>query len=106
MATFFFVPNRTVCGCAHTTTHVHWRIHTHTPGVEHTDTLAYVVLCRLRHCRGKRLPKTSVNDDYCDCEDGSDEPGTSACKNSAYVLRNKRDVNLLHVATRVCVCVV
>ena len=26
-----------------------------------------------------QLPFSAVNDDYCDCRDGSDEPGTGAC---------------------------
>ena len=40
-----------------------------------------ILLCVL--CTGaKQLPATAVNDDYCDCVDGSDETHTSACSGS------------------------
>lgn len=45
----------------------------------------------------KYIPFERINDDFCDCEDGSDEPSTSACVNSVFYCdtQNRDNMNFI-----------
>jgi len=47
------------------------------------------------------IPFEQINDDYCDCADGSDEPGTSACPNGKFFCRNGGHVAHYVLSSRV-----
>ncbi|TFK85069.1 endoplasmic reticulum protein [Polyporus arcularius HHB13444] len=49
----------------------------------------------------KVIEWSAVNDDFCDCPDGSDEPGTSACPNSLFYCVNEGHIGSLIPSSRV-----
>lgn len=49
----------------------------------------------------KIFPPERLNDDFCDCVDGTDEPGTSACPNGKFYCKNKGHTPLLIFSSRV-----
>ena len=78
-------------------------------GVEPSE-LSYYKTGRYFKCIDQSLnvPFTHVNDDYCDCPDGSDEPGTSACSNFHFYCPNPgvkpKIITSSRVNDRVCDC--
>eukprot|EP00944_MAST-04C_sp_MAST-4C-sp1_P009587 g9587.t1 len=50
---------------------------------------------------GKILKQKQINDDYCDCADGTDEPGTSACDNGRFWCENTGHVGQFIFSSRV-----
>ena len=49
----------------------------------------------------KILKQKQINDDYCDCTDGTDEPGTSACDNGKFWCENTGHVGQFIFSSRV-----
>ncbi|CAI9768670.1 unnamed protein product [Fraxinus pennsylvanica] len=49
----------------------------------------------------KKFSKSQFNDDFCDCPDGSDEPGTSACPDGKFYCKNAGHVPLFLYSSRV-----
>ncbi|KAK4762632.1 hypothetical protein SAY86_008400 [Trapa natans] len=49
----------------------------------------------------RKFIRAELNDDFCDCLDGSDEPGTSACPNGKFYCRNTGLIPTLLFSSRV-----
>ncbi|XP_008221020.1 PREDICTED: glucosidase 2 subunit beta [Prunus mume] len=49
----------------------------------------------------KKFSRAQLNDDFCDCPDGTDEPGTSACPGGKFYCQNVGHTPLLVFSSRV-----
>ncbi|CAJ0955666.1 unnamed protein product, partial [Mesorhabditis belari] len=71
-------------------------------GVPITESSFYKVAKEFKCLDGSlKIPFDQVNDDYCDCPDGSDEPGTSACPNGRFFCTNDGHSSMFIPSSRV-----
>ncbi|KAM7486439.1 hypothetical protein LguiA_002448 [Lonicera macranthoides] len=72
-------------------------------GIAPQDEMYYKVASGAIKCRdgSKKFSKSQLNDDFCDCVDGTDEPGTSACPNGKFYCRNAGHTPLFVHSSRV-----
>lgn len=73
------------------------------PGVSPEDEKYYSTSSEFIKCKdgSKKFHRSQLNDDFCDCPDGSDEPGTSACPNGRFYCRNAGHMPLILFSSRV-----
>ncbi|XP_031100689.1 glucosidase 2 subunit beta-like isoform X1 [Ipomoea triloba] len=67
---------------------------------EYYGALSSGVAIKCKDGSGK-FTKSQLNDDFCDCLDGSDEPGTSACPNGKFYCKNAGHSPLFIYSSRV-----
>uniref|UniRef100_A0A7C8ZBC1 Glucosidase 2 subunit beta n=1 Tax=Opuntia streptacantha TaxID=393608 RepID=A0A7C8ZBC1_OPUST len=72
-------------------------------GVSPEDEKYYSTSSEFIKCKdgSKKFHRSQLNDDFCDCPDGSDEPGTSACPNGRFYCRNAGHMPLILFSSRV-----
>ncbi|XP_059430441.1 glucosidase 2 subunit beta [Corylus avellana] len=72
-------------------------------GIAPEDEKYYKTSSDLIKCKdgSKKFSKAQLNDDFCDCPDGTDEPGTSACPAGKFYCRNAGHAPLFLYSSRV-----
>lgn len=72
-------------------------------GISPEDEKYYNTASEYIKCKdgSKKIHRSQLNDDFCDCLDGSDEPGTSACPNGRFYCQNAGHIPVVLFSSKV-----